>query len=139
MVHENDERPRSRSAAESDTGIRHAAIAALAYGALRALSAFIGGMQQPSAAVWFFIDFAVAGLVLGLLAYFISRRSRIAVVLAIAYVAGTQLYVWFGIRSAAGTIVSAIVIGFLFRGARRIFEYHRQRRDVTAATEPEPS
>jgi uncharacterized membrane protein YczE len=61
------------------------------------------------------------------------------VVLAIVYVAGTQLYVWFGIGSAAGTIVSAIVIGFLLRGARQIFDFHRQRRDVAASAEPEPS
>ena len=139
MLDENDEPARSRSAVESHRTIRHASIAALAYGALRALSAFIGGMQQPPAALWFFIDFAVAGIVLGLLAYFISRRSRIAVVLAIFYVAGTQLYVWFGVGSPAGTIVSAIVIGFLLRGAGRIFEFHRQSRDVTAAAEPEAS
>ena len=121
MADENDEPARSPSAAESNTRIRQAAIAALAYGALRALSAFIGGMQQPAVALWFFIDFALAGIVLGLLAYFISRRSRVAVVLAITYVAGTQLYVWFGIRSAAGTIVSALAFGFRVRGARPIF------------------
>ena len=137
MADGNDGPPRSRSAAAPDNSIRHASIAALAYGALRALSAFIGGMQQPAFALWFFIDFAVAGIILGLLAYFISRRSRVAVLLAIAYVAGTQLYVWFGIRSAAGTIISALVIGFLLRGARRIFEFHRQRRELLA--EPEPS
>lgn len=139
MPDEADEPPRSRSAAESSRSIRHASIAALAYGALRALSAFIGGMQQPALALWFFVDFAIAGIALGLLAYFISRRSRIAVALAIAYVAGTQLYVWFGIRSAAGTIVSAIVIGFLLRGAARIFEFHRQRPEGRAAAEPEAS
>ena len=139
MPDEDDEPPRSGSAAESNRIIRHASIAALAYGALRALSAFIGGMQQPAAALWFFIDFAVAGIALGLLALFISRRSRIAVVLAILYVAGTQLYVWFGIGSPAGTIVSAIVIGFLLRGAGPIFEFHRQRRDRVALTEPEAS
>ena len=139
MPDDGDERPRSRSAAEPDRSIRHASIATLAYGALRALSAFIGGFQQPAVALWFFMDFAIAGIVLGLLALFISRRSRIAVVLAIVYVTGTQLYVWFGIRSAAGTIVSAIVIGFLLRGARRIFEFHRHRRDGGAAAEPEPS
>jgi hypothetical protein len=66
MPDENDEPPRSRSAVESHKTIRHASIAALAYGALRALSAFIGGMQQPAAALWFFIDFAIAGIVLGL-------------------------------------------------------------------------
>lgn len=139
MADENDERARSRSAAESDASIRHASIASLAYGALRALSAFIGGFQQPAAALWFFIDFAIAGIVLGTLALFISRRSRLAVVLAIVYVAATQLYVWFGIRSAAGTIVSAIAIGFLLRGARRIFQFHRHCRDSVAAAEPEPS
>ena len=139
MPDEDDEPPRSRSAAESDRSIRHASIAALAYGAVRALSAFIGGFQQPALALWFFIDFAIAGIALGLLALFISRKSRIAVVLAIAYVAGTQLYVWFGIGSPAGTIISAIVIGFLLRGARRIFKFHRERRDGVAAVEPEAS
>jgi hypothetical protein len=104
MPDENDEPPRSRSAVESHKTIRHASIAALAYGALRALSAFIGGMQQPAAALWFFIDFAIAGIVLGLLAYFISRRSRTAVVLAIVYGRRNAALVGFG-SIAAGTIV----------------------------------
>ena len=139
MPDEGDEPPRSRSAAESDRIIRHASIAALAYGVLRVTIAFIGGMQQPAVALWFFIDFAVAGIVLGLLALFISRRSRIAVVLAILYVAGTQLYLWFEFGLAAGTIIPVIVIGFLLRGAGRIFEFHRRRRVGTAAAEPEAS
>ena len=139
MPEANDEPPRSHSAAESNRRIRHAAIAALAYGAVRAVSAFIGGMQQPTAALWFFIDFATAGIVLGVLALFISRRSRIAVVLAILYIAATQLYIWFGIGSPAGTILSAIGISFLLRGARSIFEFHRERRNSVAAAEPEPS
>ena len=127
---EKDERPRSLSVYDySDKSIQHAWIAVLAYAGLRALSAIIGGLQQPAMAVWFVIDFAVVGLVLGLLAFGIYKKSRIAVVLGILYIAGTQLYVWFAMRSATGTVVAVIVTGFLLRGAKRIFEFHRERSE----------
>ena len=131
MADENDERPSSHS---RDTGletpVRHAIIAVLGYAGLRALSAIIGGLQQPTMAMWFVIDLAIAVVVLGALGLGIYRQSRIAVVLAILYIVGTQLYVWFVIGTPAGTIIAVIVTGFLLRGAKRIFELHRERTGV---------
>ena len=136
MADENDERPRSLSVYDySDKSIQHAWIATLAYAGLRSLSAIIGGLQQPAMAPWFVIDFAVVAIVLGLLAFGIYRKSRIAVVLAIVYIVATQFYVWFAIGSPSGTIVSVIVTGFLLRGATRIFQFHREQRDEAAAAE----
>ena len=136
MADENDERPRSLSVYDySDKSIRHAWIAVLAYAGLRALSAIVGALQQPTIAVWFAVDFALVAVILGLLAFGIHRKSRIAVVLAILYVVGTQLYVWFAIGLISGTIVSVIVTGFLLRGAVRIFEFHREQREGVAAAE----
>ena len=134
MADEDDERPRSLSVDDySDKSIQHAGIAVLAYAALRSLSAIIGAVQQPAMAVWFVIDLFIVGVVLGLLAFGIYKKSRIAVVLAILYIVGTQLYVWFGLGSATGTIVAVIVTGFLLRGAKRIFAFHRERREPIAA------
>ena len=131
---ENDDRPRSLSVYDySDKSIPHAYIAVLAYAGLRALGAIIGALQQPAMAVWFVIDFAIIAIVLGLLAFGIYRKSRIAAVLAIIYIVGTQFYVWFALGSPSGTIVSVIVAGFLLRGTTRIFQYHREHREELAA------
>ncbi len=130
MAHENDEQPRSRSVYDySDKSIQHASIAVLAYAGLRSLIAIIGGLQQPAMAVWFVVDLAIVGILLGLLAFGIYKKSRIAAVLAIVLIAGTQLYVWVILRSFSGTIVSVIVTGFLLRGTRRIFQEHRERSE----------
>ncbi|MDQ3082388.1 MAG: hypothetical protein M3R07_09270, partial [Gemmatimonadota bacterium] len=81
MPDANDERPHSISPYDySDRSIRHACIAVLAYLALRALSAVIGAVQQPTIANWFAIDLAVAVIGLGLFAFGISKKSRAAVV-----------------------------------------------------------
>ena len=138
MADEHDERPRSLSVYDySDKSIQHAGIAVLAYAGLRALSAIVGTLQQPAMAVWFVIDLAVVAIVLSILAFGIFKKSRIAVVLAILYVVGTQLYVWFGLGSASGTIVAVIVTGFLLRGAKRIFEFHRERAANITDAEPQ--
>ena len=138
MADGDDERPRSLSVYDySDKSIQHAWIAVLAYAGLRALSALIGALQQPAMTLWFVIDFAVVGVVLGLLAFFIYKKSRVAVVLAIIYIVGTQFYIWLAMRSGTGTFVSIIVTGFLLRGAKRIFEFHREKREAVAAREPE--
>ena len=134
MADETDERPRSLSVHDySDKSVAHAWIAVLAYAGLRALGAIIGALQQPAIASWFVIDLAFIALVLALLAFGIYKHSRIAVVLAILYVAGMQLYVWIGTGSFAGTFASIIVTGFLLRGARRIFEHHRERCESISA------
>ncbi|MBA2269844.1 MAG: hypothetical protein H0W20_04495 [Chthoniobacterales bacterium] len=58
-------------------------------------------------------------------------------VLAIIYVVVTQLYVWMALRLGTGTFVSIIVTGFLLRGAKRIFERHRERREGEGPAQPE--
>ena len=64
----------------------------------------------------------------GALAFFIFRRNRFAVIAMLAFVVVFQLYTWFVAHSPAGTLVSIIVVGFLLRGARRIFQYHAERQ-----------
>ena len=84
---------------------------------------------------WFMIDFAVVGVLVGLLAFGIYKKSRIAVVLAILYIVITQLYVWMVMRSGSGTFVAIIVTGFLLRGAKRIFAFHRDHRAGVAGAQ----
>lgn len=85
----------------------------------------------------------VAGLILNLviilpLTFGIYKRNRAAVVLMLAYVVCSQLYVWFVLHSFAGTILSVIVTGFLLRGAVRIFELHREKRESATKAAPTP-
>ena len=134
MADETENRPRSLSVYDySDKSVRHAWIAVLAYLGLRGFGAVIGVLQQPALALWFAIDLAILAVVLGLLAFGIHKNSRVAVVLALVYVIGTQLYVWAVVRSFSGTLVSIVVTGFLLRGAKRIFEEHRERRQVATS------
>ena len=116
----------------SDKSIQHAWIAVLAYLGLRVLGAVIGLLQQPAMVVVFVIDAVFYAVVLGGLAFGIHRKSRIAVVATIVIIAGTQLWVWLGARSFSGTIVSIIVVGFLLRDAARIFQHHRELKEVGA-------
>jgi hypothetical protein len=58
----------------------------------------------------------------GVLAFFIFRRSKVAIVLMLLFVIVPQLYAWFIVHSIAGSIVSIVVAAFLIRGAVRIFE-----------------
>ena len=39
-----------------------------------------------------------------------------------------QFYTWFVAHSPAGTLVSIIVVGFLLRGARRIFQDYAEQQ-----------
>ena len=116
----------------SDKSIQHAWIAVLAYLGLRVFGAVIGAMQQPAMVVVFVIDAAFYALVLGAIAFGIHTKSRVAVVLGIVVIAGTQLYVWLAARSFSGTIVSIIVVGFLLRGATRIHQHHRELKEARA-------
>jgi hypothetical protein len=113
----------------ADKSITHAWTAVLAYVGLRVFGTIIGALQQPAATVWLILDAASIAVILCLLAFGIYKKSRIAVALAILYIVGTQLYVWIVLRSFSGTIVSVIVTGFLLRGAKRIFEHHRDLRN----------
>ena len=68
----------------------------------------------------------IMAVISGVFAFFIFRRSRVAIVLMLAFVILLQLYTWFVARSAAGTLVTIIVVGFLLRGARRMFQDHAE-------------
>jgi hypothetical protein len=126
-----DADPKSLSVYDySDPSIRHAWIAVLVYAGLRALGTVAGMLREPPMAIWFVIDLVLVAMVLGGLAFGIYKRSRVAVVLAIVAIAGTQLYVWIVLGSFSGTIVSVIVTGFLLRGAVRIFQEHRELPDA---------
>ncbi|PYK71399.1 MAG: hypothetical protein DME42_10855, partial [Verrucomicrobia bacterium] len=76
-------------------------------------------------AVAFSVIIAAVSSVLG---FFIFRRSRFAVIAMLIFVVVLQLYTWFVARSPAGTLVSIIVVGFLLRGARRIFQDHAAQK-----------
>jgi hypothetical protein len=137
----------------SDKSVQHAGYAAIAYaainlfgGVLALIQYFIyhrpgtGGLisheyvsQQylkhtpllTAVALGFTIIIAVIS---GVLAFFIFRRSRFAVVTMLAVVVVLQLFTWFVAHSAAGTLVSIIVTGFLLRGTRRIFQDYAERQ-----------
>jgi len=64
----------------------------------------------------------VTATVSGVLAFFIFRRSKVAIVLMLLFVIIPQLYTWFIVHSIAGSLVSIVVAAFLIRGAVRIFE-----------------
>ena len=67
----------------------------------------------------------------GVLAFFIFRRSRFAVIAMVVVVVLLQLYTWFIGHSGSGTLVSIIVVAFLLRGARRMFQdYAEQKLDA---------
>ncbi len=62
----------------------------------------------------------------GVLAFFIFRRSRVAVLVTIGFVVVPQLYTWFVGFSVAGTLLSVVVVAFLLRGAKRMFQDHAE-------------
>jgi hypothetical protein len=62
----------------------------------------------------------------GVLAFGIFRRSRFAIVAMILFVVALQLYTWFVARSITGTLVTLVLLAFLLRGARRIFQDHAE-------------
>jgi hypothetical protein len=137
----------------SDKSVQHAGYAALAYAAINLFSGVLaliqyfiyhrpgtGGIisheyvsQQylqhtpllTAVAMGFTIIIAVIS---GVLAFFIFRHRRFAVVAMLALVILLQLFTWFVAHSAAGTLVSIIVTGFLLRGARRIFQDYAERQ-----------
>ncbi len=64
----------------------------------------------------------------GFLAFGIFRRSRAAIVAMIVFVILLQLYTWFAARSIAGSILSIVVVAFLLRGAKRMFQDHAEEK-----------
>ena len=116
----------------SDKSIQHAWIAVLAYLGLSVFGTVMGILQHAGSTRLLLADGIFDCVALGFLAFGIYRKSRIAVTLALLWVVGTQLYVWIALRSFSGTVVSIIVTGFLLRGAKRIFEHHRELQEARA-------
>jgi hypothetical protein len=71
---------------------------------------------------------AIVAAISGVLAFFIFRRSRFAVIAMLVFVVALQLYGCFVAHSPSGTILSIVVVGFLLRGARRILQGHAERQ-----------
>ena len=60
------------------------------------------------------------------LAWFIFRRSRVAIVIMLVFVVLLQLYTWLFAHSIAGSLVTIVVVAFLLRGAKRMFQDHAE-------------
>jgi len=116
----------------SDKSIQHAWIAVLAYLGLGVFGTVMELLRQADSTGLLLADVIFDFVVLGLLAFGIYRKSRIAVTLALLWIVGTQIYVWLALRSFSGTVVSIIVTGFLLRGSKRIFEHHRELKESRA-------
>lgn len=134
----DEQKPASLSVYDySEKSIPQAWVAALAYAGFTSFGGIMAALQGAQAV-------PVAGLILNLLiilplTFGIYKRSRIGVVLMLAYVICSQLYVWLALRSFAGTILSVVVTGFLLRGAVRIFQFHREKRESLTKPAPTPA
>jgi hypothetical protein len=137
----------------SDKSVQHAGYAAIAYAAINLFSGVLAWIQyflyhRPGTGGVLSRDFAsqqylqhtplitavavafsvLLAAVSGVLAFFIFRRSRFAVVGMLVLVVVLQLYMWFIAHSPAGTLVSIVVVGFLLRGARRMFQDYAEQK-----------
>ena len=112
----------------SDKSISQAGYAAIVYAVISTLSSGLAWFRAPHTPwIAIVVVAVIIGLFFGALAFGIYRKSRVAVIIMLVFVIGLQLYTWFVMRSASGTILSIIVTGFLLRGARRIFQDHAER------------
>jgi hypothetical protein len=137
----------------SDKSVQHAGYAAIAYAAISLFSGVLAWVQyflyhrpgkssvlpdnfaaqqylqhtplSTAVAVAFSVILAAVSAVLG---FFIFRRSRFAVVAMVVLVVLLQLYTWLIAHSASGTLVSIIVVAFLLRGARRMFQDYAEQK-----------
>ena len=137
----------------SDKSVQHAGYAAVAYAVISLFSGMLAWIQfflyhRPSKGSLLDHEFAaqqylehtplntavavvfsvVLAAISGVLAFFIFRRSRFAIVAMVAIVVLLQLYVWLVAHSIAGTLVSVVVVAFLLRGARRMFQDHAEQK-----------
>jgi hypothetical protein len=112
----------------SDKSIPQAGYAAIVYAVISTLTTGLAWFRAPSTP-WLAVVIValIIGLFFGALAFGIFRRSRVAVIVMLAFVVGLQLYTWFIMRSPSGSLLSIVVTGFLLRGARRIFQDHAER------------
>lgn len=137
----------------SDKSVQHAGYAAIAYAAINLFTGVLALIQyyiyhRPGTGGLIGHEFAtqqylqhsplltaislffsvVIATISGVFAFFIFRHSRFAVVAMLVIVVVLQLFTWFVAHSAAGTLVSIVVAGFLLRGARRIFQDYSERQ-----------
>ncbi|HKP36518.1 MAG TPA: hypothetical protein VJT71_06640 [Pyrinomonadaceae bacterium] len=137
----------------SDKSVQQAGYAAVAYAAIALFGAILEWIQyflyhRPGKGGLFDDGFAsqqylqhtplitavavafsvMLAIVSGVLAFFIFRRSRFAIVAMVVLVVLLQLCTWFIAHSSAGTLVSVIVVAFLLRGARRMFQDHAEQK-----------
>ena len=137
----------------SDKSVQHAGYAAIAYAAINLFTGVLALVQyyiyhRPGTGGLISHEFAtqqylqhtplltaislffsvVIAAISGVFAFFIFRRSRFAVVAMLVMVVVLQLFTWFVAHSAAGTLVSIIVAGFLLRGTRRIFQDYSEHQ-----------
>jgi hypothetical protein len=117
----------------SDKSIPQAGYAAIAYAVISTVTTGLAWFRAPSTPWLGVVVVAlVIGLFFGALAFGIFRKSRVAIIVMLFFVLGLQLYTWFVMHSASGSLLSIVVTGFLLRGARRIFQDHAERKsDVT--------
>ena len=136
----------------SDKSVPQAGYAAIAYGVIAVLNGVLAWIQyfiyhRPGGggavdhefanqqwlahtplitAVAIVISLVIAA-VSTVLAFGIFRRSRAAIVTMIIFVIVLQVYTWIIARSIAGTLLSIVVVAFLLRGAKRMFQDHAER------------
>ncbi len=111
----------------SDPRIRQAGYAAIIYGVISLASALLLLLKArleaiPASAVALIIGGVIMAGISGGLAFGIFRRSKVAAILMIIVVAVPQLYTWFAAHSVAGSLVSIVVVAFVLRGAKAIWE-----------------
>src|SRR5262249_32954543 len=140
----------------SDKRVQHAGYAAIAYAALWLFSGLLAWIQfflyqKPGRGGWIddgylsqqwlehtplqtaitVVFSVVLAAISGVLAFGIFRRSRAAIVAMIVFVVALQLFTWFGARSIRGTLVTIVIVAFLLRGAKRMFQDHAEREMAT--------
>jgi hypothetical protein len=137
----------------SDKSVQHAGYAALAYAGVSLFGGILGLIQyfiyhRPARPSILPDDFAAqqylqhtplitafivassvsVAAIAGILAFWIFRRSRFAIVAMIALVALLQLFTWLIAHSPSGSLLSIVVIAFLLRGARRMFQDYAEQK-----------
>lgn len=151
-MNEPSERPTNSLYDYTDKSVPHAGYAAIVYGVVSLVSGLLALLRfflyrQPGdsgivnrefvnqqwlqhtpllTAITVVFCVIIAGIS-GALAFGIFRRSRFAVVAMIGFVVVLQLYTWLVAHSIGGSLVSIIVVAFLVRGARRMFQDHAER------------
>lgn len=140
----------------SDKSVVHAGYAAIAYGVINLFTGLLAWLQfmlyhTPGTGGFANHDFAsqqylqhtplvtaitvvfsvILAAVSGVLAFGIFRRNRAAVIAMLAFVILLQLYAWFVAWSLAGSLVTIVVVAFLLRGAKRMFQDHAELKRET--------